>query len=542
MFAILLMGFLTGSQMGTLTFPVTGNAGCKKHFTDGMLALHSFMYDRARDHFAAGYKADPQCAMAHWGEAMTYNHPLWGEEEPVAARKTLAEVKDESKLTRKERDYLQAARALVGDGDPKSRLKAWLEQAEHMHSVYASDDEVALEHALALIANSERLSDQRKLMQAAAIGMDVLARKPMHPGAAHYVIHACDTPDHAILALPAAERYAKIAPAASHALHMPTHIFVQLGMWDRVARSNEVAWAASQKDSQGKPIDKWDWHSYSWLAAGYLELGQVKRAEQLMNDLASRMAKEDNADPRFAYSLIAHLFLTDGNAWDRLDKILTPIASHLPVEQGEAVGSLGCAMHAPGGTQATRYPVGLVSQQRVRYLRAEAAMRRGDEAGVRAELEAVKPVYEAMEPWRTMFGPKYLERRKQTENAFLTGARAYKDKSDANVTKAAEALQKLIEAGDPFANGPSFDPPAEEWLGELYLMAGKPKEALAAFDAALLHHPRLSHALLGAARAAKAANLPDTAKDRYAELAALWKDADADLPALEEARAALRAK
>src|SRR5581483_5997323 len=193
------------------------------------------------------------------------------------------------------------------EGDPKSRLKSWLDHAEHMHRTYASDDEVSLEYALALIGNSERLSDQRKLMQAAAIGMDVLARKPMHPGAAHYVIHACDTPDHAILALPAAERYAKIAPAASHALHMPTHIFVQLGMWDRVARSNEVAWAASQKDSQGKTIDVYDWHSYSWLAAAYLELGQVKKAEQLVNDLAARIAKEDNSDPRFAYSLIAHL-------------------------------------------------------------------------------------------------------------------------------------------------------------------------------------------------------------------------------------------
>ena len=292
--------FFLATQMGTLHFPVTGNAACKKHFNDGMLALHSFMYDRAHDHFKAAYTADPKCAMAHWGDAMAYNHPLWGEDDPVAAKKTLAQVADEKPLTAKERAFLAAARALFGDGSSKQRMSAWLGATERMYRDFPGDDEVALEHALALIANSERLSDQGRLMHAAAIGFDVIRRNPLHPGAAHYIIHACDTPDHAILALPAADRYAKIAPAASHALHMPTHIFVQLGMWDRVARSNEVAWAASEKDSQGKPIDKYDWHSYSWLAAAYSELGQLKRAASLMNELAARMAKEDNSDPRFA--------------------------------------------------------------------------------------------------------------------------------------------------------------------------------------------------------------------------------------------------
>jgi tetratricopeptide (TPR) repeat protein len=500
-----------------------------------MLALHSFMYDRAHAAFQA---AGPNCPMAHWGDAMAYNHPLWGEDNAEAARKTLSEAGDESRLTAKERAFLAAARALFGDGDPKARAQAWLLQAAAMNKQFPGDDEVALEHALALIANSERLSDQRKLMQAAAIGLEVLARKPNHPGAAHYIIHACDTPDHAVLALPAAERYAKIAPEASHALHMPTHIFVQLGMWERVARSNEAAWAASQKDQRGHTIDKYDWHSYAWLASAYLELGQVKRAERLLKDLAERLAKEDNADPRFAYSVMAHLLLTDGDAWDRMDEILRPISSHLPMEPGDPQGSLGCAQHAPGGGGATRPPFGLLSQERMRWIRAEAAMRRGDEAGVKAELEAAKPVYEAIDAWKRVLGPTYADRRSATESVFLLGARAYKDPNA--LPAAVEALKKLIAAGDPFANGPAFDPPAEQWLGELYLAAGKPKEALAAFDAALARHPRLSRSLLGAARAAKAAGDANTSRDRYAELASLWAEADADLAPLAEARAALK--
>jgi tetratricopeptide (TPR) repeat protein len=529
MWTILFLG-----TMGALSFPVSGTPQCKKHFTDGMLALHSFMYDRAHGEFQAAFKADPHCVMAHWGDAMAYNHPLWGEDDLAAAKKTLGDL-DESHATPKEKAFLDAARRLFSDGEPKARAAAWLDAAAAMHKQFPGDDEVALEHALALIANSERLSDQRRLMQAASIGLDVLQRKPNHPGAAHYIIHACDTPDHAILALPAADRYAKIAPAASHALHMPSHIFVQLGMWERVARSNEDAWAASEKDERGKPIDKYDWHTYSWLTSAYLELGQVKRAEKLMKDLAERMSKEDNSDPRFAYSLMAHLYLTDGEAWDRIDELLAPVASHLPLEKGETAGSLGCAQHSPGAAGGTRYPVGLFSQQRVRWIRAEAAMLRGDEAGVKAELEAAKPIYEAMEPWHNMFGPQYLDRRKATESSLLLMARARKNPGA--VDAAVEALKKLVAAGDPFANGPAFDPPAEQWLGELYLSAGRAKEALATFDAALVRHPRLSRSLLGAARAAKACGETKISHDRYAELAALWADADADLPAVKEVRA-----
>lgn len=236
------------------------------------------------------------------------------------------------------------------------------------------------------------------------------------------------------------------------------------------------------------------------MTASYLELGQLERARRLLDELAQRSAKEDHADPRFAYALMAHQYLTDADAWDHLDEILKPIASHLPLEAGEAEGSLGCGQHAPGAALATRYPVGVISQQRAQWLRAEAAMRRGDEAGVRAALEAAKPIEEAMEPWRPLLGAQVYERRKATQSVFLLGARAYHDKSEASGALAAEAL--------------------------------------AAFDAVRVKHPKLSRALLGAARAARAAGLPDVAHDRYAELAALWADADADLPAVREVRAA----
>ena len=137
-------------------------------------------------------------------------------------------------------------------------------------------------------------------MDSAAISMDVLQINPSHPGAAHYLIHACDSPDHAILALPAARRYAQIAPAASHALHMPSHIFVQLGMVAEVAASNEASWAASQAEDRepGKGPDQRDWHSYSWLVDAYLNLGKLHRAEALMRALRGMLVQDDGPETR----------------------------------------------------------------------------------------------------------------------------------------------------------------------------------------------------------------------------------------------------
>src|SRR5512140_77482 len=157
MIAVLLAGILGTSQMGAVTFPVTGNAACRRHFTDGMLALHSFMYDRAHGEFQAARKADPRCAMAAWGDAMAYSHPLWGEEDQPAARAALAAVGDEARLTARERAFITSARALFGEGPLRARLLGWLAAAERMHETFPGDDEAALQHALALIASSERL-------------------------------------------------------------------------------------------------------------------------------------------------------------------------------------------------------------------------------------------------------------------------------------------------------------------------------------------------------------------------------------------------
>jgi tetratricopeptide (TPR) repeat protein len=524
--------------MGAISFPVTGNREARARFNEGMLALHSFMYDYAHQAFKAAANADPSCAMAHWGDAMAHCHALWSEDDVPAARAALAAVANENKITPKERAYLVVARALWAGADMKVRREAWLEASRKMYADYPGDDEVALQYALALISNSERLRNTKRLMESAAISMEVVQRNPSHPGALHYLIHACDTADHAILALPAARQYAKTAPAASHALHMPSHIFAQLGMWREVAASNEASWPASEKEMTdlGKTTDDRDWHSYSWLAAAYLELGQVKKAAALIESLSEIITQDDGPQMRFSLGQMVRYYLAVTGRWDQLDTLLAPLSRPLPLEKGEREGSLGCALHAPGEIGATRPPLGLLAAVRTANMRAEAAMRAGDEAGVIQALAATKPYYEALGAWGSMMPPDLREREGRIETAYAAGARAYLSKTKESFAAAVAAFEKLAELREISGN-PAFDPPAQQFLAEMLLAAGRPKEALIAFEALLARFPMTSRTLLGAARAAKAAGEHAIARERYSALAAQWKDADAELRDRDEVRA-----
>jgi tetratricopeptide (TPR) repeat protein len=525
-------------KFGRIDFKVTGSRECQTHFTQGMLALHSFVYDEAHAAFQA---AGPHCPMALWGDAMAYSHPIWNEVELDPARQALAKVADGERMTPKERAYLGAARDLFGDGDTDERQRAWLEAAAQMQRDFPNDDEVALQHALALLApgNNDHFRNVRRLMESAAIAMDVYHRHPDHPGAAHYTIHACDSPDHAILALPEARAYASIAPAASHALHMPSHIFVQLGMWADVAASNEASWAVDVAKFKAKhtPLAARDLHSYSWLAAAYSEQGQRKKANQLLSDLRGWLDAEDGPAGRYGYANIAHLLIRNGDRWDEAETVMAPLAKPLPLEKGESPGSLGCAMHAPGAEGKVRPPFGLIAQLiRVRVL-AEAAMRRGDEAEVRKQNDELARWLPALDPWKGMLSKDLAENVSLGAQANLAGARAHVARTPEAWTAAIAAFEKVAAISDATGpSGPAFDTPARQLLAEIELDAGHAKEALADFDRVLETHPMLSRALLGAARAAKAAGDMTGARARYAELLSLWAHADDDLAEVSEVR------
>ncbi|PYU97697.1 MAG: hypothetical protein DMG10_30170, partial [Acidobacteria bacterium] len=325
------------SQLGKVDFPTSASGTAQSHFLRGVAALHSFWFEEALDAFRESTRVQPDFMMGYWGEAMAHNHPLWSEQDTEAARAVLKKIKDTPKLTPRERAYLNAVKVLYGEGEKISRDKAYAAAMERIYRQYPDDLEAACFYALSLLG-TVRPEDKgyRRQALAGAIALDVYQKNPNHPGAAHFIIHAFDDPDHAILALPAARRYAEIAPEAHHARHMPAHIFLQLGMWPEAARSNESAWAASEEWVKRKnlPINLRDYHSLHWLLYVYLQQGRCREAEQLLGIMKTSMgqpAAEDKLRPDYyenTYARMAAAFVVETERWDRAAELFDFLAQY----------------------------------------------------------------------------------------------------------------------------------------------------------------------------------------------------------------------
>jgi tetratricopeptide (TPR) repeat protein len=533
----------TGPALGQLDFPVTGSPECQRLFRQGMLEMHSFQYDQAHASFGAALKADAGCAMAAWGDAMAYTHPVWAERDLAKAKAALALIvpEREDALTPRERAHIAVARALYDAADAKAGLSAWLAAVARMRAEYPDDDEVALQHALALIAvHGYDKTRQREQSEAGALALDVLSRRPDHPGAAHYIIHAFDNPEHAILALPAARTYSRIAPAAAHAVHMPSHTFTHLGMWRDVVPSNVRAYASSQAAARalGQSPDKWDWHSYSWLVAAHLELGQPARARKLVDDARALLATDDSAELRFGYADIARNYLAQTGRWAEAEALAAPLLTPIRSEGTGADGPLACAEHAPGGGGEERPPFVYIARIAAHGMRAEAALRTGD-AAAEARGKDIAAVVEQMKPWAKT---GRMNRQATISTAYVAEIRAraglLRARTPETEKQALDAIARSVQLAEPIPiAGPAHFLTARERLAEALLAAGKPAEALAEYERVVEARPNRALSLLGAARAARASG--DTAKERahYRALADLWTDADADLPVLAEVRA-----
>src|SRR3989454_2455869 len=335
------------SSLGQVDFPTSGSEKAQAHFLRGVAALHSFWYEEALAEFRESTKAEPDFMMGYWGEAMSYNHPLWGDEQQTAAaRNVLEKVTDSEKLTQRERAYLNAVKVLYGEGDKSARDKAYSVAMEKIYRDYPDDLEAACFYALSLLGSVK--PDERgflRQMRAGAIALDVFQKKPNHPGAAHYIIHAFDDPEHAILALPAARRYALIAPEAHHARHMPSHIFLQLGMWPEAAAANESSWATSDAWVKRKNLSlrMRDYHSLQWLQYIYLQQGRYSKAEDLLSMVRKDMSEstyDNKLRPNYYednYANMAAAFVVETERWN-LARTLFPAGSPVVMGQTAAAG------------------------------------------------------------------------------------------------------------------------------------------------------------------------------------------------------------
>lgn len=520
------------SQLGKVDFSTSGSPQAQAHFLRGLAALHSFWYEEALEAFRESTKIEPDFMMGYWGEAMAHNHPLWSEQDTAAGRQVTAKIRETPKLSARERAYLEAIKLLYGEGDRRARDTAYSAAMEKIYRDYPDDLDAAAFYSLSLLGlvRSEDKS-YRLQARAGAIALEVYQRNPDHPGAAHYIIHAFDDPDHAILALPAARRYADIAPEAHHARHMPSHIFLQLGMWPEAAASNESAWNASETWMKRKNLspDVRDYHSLHWLLYVYLQQGRYGKAEELLALMKKAMSesKYDNKlRPGYLennYANMAAAFVVETERWELAKTIFPPnsLAAHGPAVGGH--GGHGSSAPAAGdGSMTVRSSTS--SQRLPIFIRNLADAFRGSVATQPAALLADQT--------------QDLARSIGELEVAAVAASARKEHDKANdLMKQAIALEERM--GTPYGP-PILIKPSHELFGEILLRADKPAEAAEQFKIALLRQPNRARSLLGAARAAAKMGDQRNAMSAYTRFREQWRDADKGLPELLEAQSFLK--
>lgn len=478
-------------ELGAVDFPTSANEAAQRHFIRGVLLLHSFEYPDAREVFQQARQTQPDFAMAYWGEAMTHNRPIWNQQDLEEARAVLSRLGDSSEdrlakaPTEREKDYLRTLEVLYGEGSKSERDLKYAEAMRRLAEKHPEDLEAASFYALALLGTTGGKRDFRTYMRAAAVVEEVFARNPRHPGAAHYLIHAYDDPIHAPLGLRPARVYAEIAPAAPHALHMPSHIFVALGMWNRAADSNLASWKAAKGGIHG-------YHALWWLQYAYLQQGRFKEARELL-DLIYRDAGESGESRAVTHlARMRGAYLVETRRCGDQDVLAMPV-------------------------EVEKLRPGLAANHW--FTEAFCALRHNNREAATAVLEKLAtlaeedPSPEVEIPW--------LEARAAV--AWSQG-----EQEDAiRWVAAAAALQDDM----PYDFGPPlpFKPP-HEMLGEMYLEQGDSAAALGEFEKSLERAPRRVLSLSGAAQAADAMGEAMKARELYEEMRSIWRRADQPLP------------
>jgi tetratricopeptide (TPR) repeat protein len=476
------------SHLGKVSFPTSCEARVQGDFNQAVALLHSFWYEEARKQFEAIAEQDPKCSMAYWGVAMSHWHQLW--DAPSAmdiadAQQALDRAIDHPAKTERERVMVEAARAYFwrrADSTPEERAQAYSLAMAKAHQQFPADTEITVFYALSLLAAAppgETNLELRK--QAGALLEPILQANPQHPGAAHYLIHAYDTPQLAELGLPAARAYAKVAPSAPHALHMPSHIFSRLGMWRESIQSN-LASIAATRHSAAMNMGGADhqMHAMDFLQYAYLQSGQEAKAEELRQELEGVRAS-DAQELEYTRATMAVRDALERRQWTEAESLQVPAATEPWLE-------------------AT-----------VREARAEGAARLGHLEEAQGEVSRLKQMesnLHADEQDAPVALIVAVERQKA--EAWLKLARGQ------NLDAITEMRQAAL--ADEKTGGEGVRMPAYEELGDLLLKAGHADAALEAYEEDLKLAPNRFDALYGAARAAQAAGRQEIADRYYSEL------------------------
>ena len=528
--------------VGTVQFPTSCDPAVQRDFNRGVALLHSFFYEEARRVFTDIAQRDPECAMAHWGIAMTYNHPIWtapDSSELAAGRAAVEKALAATKQNERERSFIRAVEAFykgldapevdaapaaaschapMGSADPKGRAACFRREMEKAAARYPDDIEANAFYALALLgtapAGDPSLAQQKK---AAQILEKWYAVEPNHPGLAHYLIHSYDYPPLAALGLPAARAYAHIAPWVPHALHMPSHIFTRLGMWDESVQSNLASAEASQRYAAVHHPDAASFeelHALDYLAYAYLQTAQDAKAKGVLDRLNSiqKTHPENDFVVGYAFGAIPARYALERRQWKE--------AAALEVRPMPFWDRL-------------KFAEGLID-----YARAIGAARSGDLVTATRAADRLAQLAAASPEPRYKYFADQMQIQRRAALGWIALARGEKDSALGILRRAAASEDSLGK--HPVSPGAIL--PVRELLGEALLECGHPDEALVEFQAALQIYPRRFNGIRGAALAACRAGRNAEASGYYRDLLELAKAGNATRPELAEARTYLASR
>jgi hypothetical protein len=508
---------ITADQLGSVHFPVSCDASVQKPFEKGVALLHSFWYEEAEKAFQEIAKEDSNCAMAYWGLAMSKWHQLWNKPDAATIKEGLAAVKKAQSLkpkTAREKAYVAAISAFYRKSpklDHQARATAYSNAMEKVYRDYPDDHEAAAFYALSLLASDPgedpTFANRKK---AAAVLEKLFATEANHPGVAHYLIHAYDSPQMAQLGLAAARAYAKIAPSAPHALHMPSHIFARVGDWQDDIDSNLASIAATRKTAaMHMGGEGHQFHAMDFLVYAYLQSGQDEKARQVIEEVKSMPEMKDmygmGFDPRtYALSDFPAMYEIELHHW-------TEAAALEPVAK------------ASRGDQAITH-----------WARAIGAARSGSPTQARKEVEELESIHkELLQQGKKEFANTVDEDR-QEASAWLAHAEGKND-------EALKTLRTLADKADSLGEEPGAIP-AREQLADMLLEMKRPEQALAEYKTDLRFNPNRFNGLYGAGQAAEGAGKSAEASEYYAQLVKSCSIGESDRPELARAKSLLAQK
>ena len=512
--------------LGTVNFPTSCNASAQKRISRGVALLHSFGYEEARLAFNEAAKADPSCGMAYWGVARTWYHPIWAPPSPDELKQGSEAIKralTTGAKTERERDYINALAVFYNEWptvDHASRAKAYEQALAKVCQRHPDDDEAAIFHALQLVAigyldPTDKTYAWQK--QGGEILNAVLPRHQNHPGVAHYIIHSLDYPSTAELALSAARAYAKIAPDSPHALHMPSHIFTRLGLWDDSVASNTVSAKSAVAQARrlrggGGAFDQL--HAMDYLVYAYLQQGRDKSAQNVLAQMSAITQLDENQfAAAYAFAALPARWTLERHDWKA--------AAALEVK--------------PAWFPWNRYRN---AEALVHYAKAIGAARGGDVAAARRSAEELATIRRVLPPSRDYDWSGSIGAQWEAATAVIAFAEGKKDEGLRLLRTAAEHE----DAVDKHPVTPGALLPVREILADLLLESRAPADALKEYEAVLKTAPRRFNATAGAARAADEAGNRAKASEYAMQLLKIAKNAEASRPELAWARGYLGKK